>query len=325
LSRLVQLGLILPQGYFNEFEGWPAERAWARILDLARLAERLGFESIWTGEHVLAKWGGSSPAFDCVTLATALAAQVPRLRLGFIVLNATFRNPLVTAKAAATLDVLSGGRLILGLGAGFVAAEADAAGVPYPTLGERLDLLGEYCAIVRHLTAADHDPLDFAGQHLRVAGAINHPHGLQPRIPLLIGGHGPRRTFRIAARWCDEIHINHQPANMPAALEVLAARCHEVGRDPATLAVSGSISAGWPYRGLKTTAGHRMTTPADVPSVITVDLDRVGTRAEDLAAWRDLGIARLMCGVPGLANADEPLYELLDDCRAAGLSLGVHG
>src|SRR5438128_5056686 len=96
----VKIGLILPQGFFNEFEGWPADRAWQRILALAQLAERLGFESLSTGEHVLARWGGTSPAFDCWTLGTALAASVPRVGIGFIVLNSTFRNPVVSAKAA---------------------------------------------------------------------------------------------------------------------------------------------------------------------------------------------------------------------------------
>jgi len=317
----MKIGLIVPQGFFNEFEGWHPARAWDRILEIAQLAERLGFESLWTGEHVLAKWGGTSPAFDCFTLSTAIAALVPRVRIGFIVLNSTFRNPMVTAKAAATLDVLSGGRVMLGLGAGFVDEEARAAGVPYASLRERLEMVGEHLAIIKHLTTADHAPLTFEGRYARVQDAVNHPHGLQPCIPLLIGGHGPNITFRLAARYCDEIHINHRPSNMPSALEVLADRCREVGRHPATLLVSGSIGAGWPYRGLKSTAGHRMTTPADIPSVVQASLDNVGTRVDDLLAWRDLGVERLMCGVPGVANTDETLYEFLDDCRAAGLVL----
>ena len=74
----MKIGLILPQGFFNEFEGWPADRAWQRMLAIAQLAERLGFDSLWTGEHVLARWGGTSPAFDCFTIGAALAAAVPR-------------------------------------------------------------------------------------------------------------------------------------------------------------------------------------------------------------------------------------------------------
>src|SRR5437899_1109365 len=103
----VKIGLILPQGFFNEFESWPADRDWQRMLAIADLAEKLGFDSLWTGEHVLARWGGTSPAFDCFTIGAALAAAVPRVGIGFLVLNSTFRNPVLTAKAAATLDTVS--------------------------------------------------------------------------------------------------------------------------------------------------------------------------------------------------------------------------
>src|SRR4029079_14869995 len=120
----MKVGLLLPQGYFNEFEGWRPADAWARILEIARLGERLGFDSLWTGEHVLAKWDPEGPAFDCVTIQTAVAAHIPRVDIGFCVINSTFRNPAMTAKMAATLDTISGGRLVLGLGAGFKDNEA---------------------------------------------------------------------------------------------------------------------------------------------------------------------------------------------------------
>ena len=160
-SAAVKIGLILPQGFFNEFEGWPAERAWQRILAVAQLAERLGFESLWTGEHVLARWGGTSPAFDCWTLGAALAAAVPRVGIGFIVLNSTFRNPVVTAKAAATLDAVSGGRLTLGLGAGFIQAEAESVGLEFLPLAKRLQQLEEHFRIVSHLTTYGSEPLSY--------------------------------------------------------------------------------------------------------------------------------------------------------------------
>src|SRR5579859_6679656 len=157
----MKIGLILPQGFFNEFEGWSADRAWQRILAVAQQAETLGFDSLWTGEHVLARWGGTSPAFDCFTLDSALAAAVPRVGIGFIVLNSTFRNPVVTAKAAATLDAVSGGRLTLGLGAGFIPTEAESVGIPFLPLAERLQQLEEHFRIVSHLTTYAHAPLTF--------------------------------------------------------------------------------------------------------------------------------------------------------------------
>lgn len=112
----MKIGFLVPQGYFNEFDGWEPERAWARVLHVTQLAEQLGFESIWTGEHVHSKWEGKSVAFDCWTLSTALAAAVPRVAVGFSVVNSTFHNPALTAKRASTLDMISGGRLLLGLG-----------------------------------------------------------------------------------------------------------------------------------------------------------------------------------------------------------------
>ena len=110
----MKIGLLLPQGYFNEFEGWQPVAAWERILEVARLGERLGFDALWTGEHVLAKWDPEGIVFDGLTLHTAVAAAVPRVDIGFGVINSTFRNPAMTAKMASTLDTISGGRLILG-------------------------------------------------------------------------------------------------------------------------------------------------------------------------------------------------------------------
>jgi hypothetical protein len=322
-SATVKIGLILPQGFFNEFEHWGAERAWQRILAVAQLAERLGFESLWTGEHVLARWGGTSPAFDCWTLGSAIAASVPRVGIGFIVLNSTFRNPVVTAKAAATLDAVSGGRLTLGLGAGFIQAEADSVGVPFPRLAERLQQLEEHFAIVSQLTTYDSEPLTFDGRYAQARGAVGHPHGVQkPHIPLLIGGHGRQYTYRIAAKFCDEININVRPAEIPDALEHLHARCAEVGRDPATLAFAGSILPTWPYGGLKSTGGQRMARQEDLSSAgMVTELAKLPSRAEELMTWRDLGASRMMCGIPGLANTDETMYEFLEDCQTAGMAL----
>jgi alkanesulfonate monooxygenase SsuD/methylene tetrahydromethanopterin reductase-like flavin-dependent oxidoreductase (luciferase family) len=319
----VKIGLILPQGFFNEFEEWPADRAWQRMLAIARLAESLGFDSLWTGEHVLARWGGTSPAFDCFTIGSALAATVPRVGIGFIVLNSTFRNPVLTAKAAATLDAVSGGRLILGLGAGFIEAEAQALGTPFPPLPERLRMLEEHFAIVSHLTSAGRAPLSFEGRYARADGAVSHPHGVQhPHIPLLIGGHGPKFTYRIAARYCDEININVRPSQLPQALEQLHARCAEIDRDPATLAVAASVLPTWPYRGLRSTGGQRMSRQEDLRAAgMMTDLATLPSRAEEIATWRDLGVARLMCGIPGLANTDETMYEFLEDCQLAGIEL----
>ena len=230
----MQVGLVLPQGFFNEFEGWAPGRAWERIVELATTAERLGFESIWTGEHVLSKWPGESIAFDCWTLSAGLAPLVPRVGIGLIVLNSTFHNPAMTAKAAATLDTIAGGRLTLGLGAGFKPNEASAFGYRLPAApgadGDAVRALRDHLADDPPGRAARSPS---AGQHAQVEEVANSPRSARsPGIKLLIGGHGKNYTFRLAARYCDELNINMFPDEVPALLEVFRERCAEIGRDP---------------------------------------------------------------------------------------------
>jgi alkanesulfonate monooxygenase SsuD/methylene tetrahydromethanopterin reductase-like flavin-dependent oxidoreductase (luciferase family) len=319
---VTKIGLLVPQGYFGEFDGWHPTRAWERMLALAQRARALGFGSIWTGEHVLSKWDPHALVFDCVTLAPALAACVPDVEVGFTVINSTFRQPALTAKFAGTLDAISGGRVILGLGAGFKVSEADAMGVPFPGTGDRLTVLAEHLEIISRLTRAGHETLTWSGEHAWVRGAANAPAtGGRDHIPLLIGGHGPNVTFRLAARYCDEINIDHMPADMPDALAVLADRCAEIDRDPGTLLVSVGINPAWPYAGLRVTGRQRMMEQADVPAIMPASTAASGTRAEELAAWREMGIGRIVIGGPGMADTDEALDEIVEDLRAAGLEL----
>jgi hypothetical protein len=325
----MKAGVILPQGYFDEFDGWPAGKAWDRILHTAELSEQLGFDSLWFGEHVLAKWDRHALIFDFFTVATAVAAAVPRIAIGFTVVNSTFRNPFLTAKMGATLDAISGGRLILGLGAGFKPTEADALGAPYPEINERLAILGEHFEIVRRLTRRDEPPFSFEGKDASVHDVTGAPYGVQePEIPLLIGGHGKNMTFRLAARYCDEINIDVSLDEMPNYLAVLKERCEEIGRDPRTMAIGSGTNPAFPYRGLKTTGSQRMMTNADIPSVMgTFDISQLTTRVEEFQRSAAVGIDRMCCGVPGLAETDESLYELVDDLKAAGVTLdrGIPG
>lgn len=319
----MKVGLILPQGYFNEYDGWDPMKAWRRTLELAALAERLGFESVWFGEHVLAKWDARAIAFDCVALAAAVAATVRRVALGFVVLNSTFRNPALTAKMAGTIDVISGGRLTLGLGAGFREVEALAFGFDYPRLSARLAILAEHLEIIGRLVGPEHQPVTFEGRHARTRELTNNPAGVQrPRIPIMIGGHGPNITFRLVARYADELNLDLLPADVPAALDVLWDRFRRVGRDPATLRLSAAINPSMPYHGLRSTGGQRLLEPGEFAFMAPEKFATLGTRVEELIQWRELGFDRLMAGVPGLANTDETLYEFLEDCRGAGLEVG---
>ena len=316
----MKVGLVLPQGYFNEFEGWKPTRAWARIVELAGTAERLGFESIWTGEHVLSKWPGESIAFDCWALSAGLAPLVPRMGIGLIVMNSTFHNPALTAKAASTLDVISGGRLTLGLGAGFKENEAIAYGHDYPGLGERMAQLSEHFEIIWRATRKDQAAFSFEGNYVRVDDLANSPRASRtPGIKLLIGGHGRKVTLRLAARYCDELNLNVFPDEAPELLDVLAEHCAAIGRDPAEIELNSGTNQIMRYKGLRVTGGQRFAEPHELAYQDPARVAAVGTRAEELAAWRELGFDRITAGIPGLHNTDEGLYEFIEDCRTAGI------
>lgn len=316
----MRVGVILPQGWFGEFEGWDPVVAYDRILALAQLSAKLGFESIWTGEHVQSKWGGEQVLFDCVTLTTAIAQAVPKIGIGFLVLNSTFRNPALTAKTASTIDVVSRGRLTLGLGAGFRQDEYLAFGYNFPPMRERLEMLGDHLEIISRMVAQDEPPVTFEGRFAKVNNVVNNPRGVQhPRIRLMIGGHGPNITYRLAARYCDEINIDLMIEDLPQGLDALRQRCEEIGRDPATLALSAGIGPSMQWRGLKATGGQRMMEAHEAAFVDPEKMQRLPSRVEALQQWRELGFLRVMAGAPGLANTNETLYELKEDCVEAGV------
>ena len=260
--------------------------------------------------------------FECVTMTTAIAMAVPRIGLGFTVLNSTLRNPALTAKMASTIDVVSHGRLTLGLGAGFRQDEVEAFGYEFPALRTRLSILKEHLEVISRMVTLDEPPFSFDGAHVRVRNIVNNPRCVQvPRIRLLIGGHGPNVTFRLAARYCDEINLDVLPSDTADAIAVLHQRCEEIGRDPTTLAVSVGISPVMRWKEMQT-YGQRMANRDELAFVDPAKLDTVSTRAEALKSWKELNVDRVMIGVPGLASSDEPLEELVADCRLAGLELG---
>jgi alkanesulfonate monooxygenase SsuD/methylene tetrahydromethanopterin reductase-like flavin-dependent oxidoreductase (luciferase family) len=317
----MKAGLILPQGWFGEFENWDPVRAYDRIVELAKLARGLGIESLWTGEHLLTKWGGEQVLFECMTLTAALAVEVPDVELGFTVLNSTFRNPALTAKMASTLDVISRGRLTLGLGCGFREDEADAFGYDFLPIGERLALLGEHLEIISTMVSADEPPANFSGRYATVCQVVSNPRSVQrPRIPILIGGHGPNVTFRLAARYCDEINLDVLPTATAQACSVLAQRCEEIGRDPRTLAVSISVPPSLAWRGLDG-GGQRMMRPDEIAFTDAASASDLPSRVEAFATWREQGLSRIVAGVPGLALSDDPLHAFIQDCHEAGVEL----
>ena len=193
----MQVGLMAPQGWKGEYDGWDAADAWARTIELAQHAEDLGFEALWVFDHFhTVPQPTDEITFESFTVLAALAMATARVRLGHMVICTGFRNPALTAKMASTIDVISGGRFELGIGAGWKEDEWRAYGYGFPTIGERMGALGDSLEIIRAMLAPGRATYD--GQYAHVRRAINVPKGIQqPRIPIIVGGNGRARHGRL--------------------------------------------------------------------------------------------------------------------------------
>lgn len=217
------------------FSFWPAPaQDFETVLDLGRHAAATGWDGLWYADHFMPNAEDTSqPWPECWVTLAALAPQVPRLRLGTLVCGNTYRHPAVLAKMAATLDHVSGGRFVLGLGAGWQENEHRQYGIPFHTTGERLERLDEACAVIKALYTQEKS--DFEGRYYQLANASLEPKQLQDPLPLLVGGGGEKVTLRIAARWADEWNVWGTPETLAHKVSVLEAHCRELGRDPGTI------------------------------------------------------------------------------------------
>jgi F420-dependent oxidoreductase-like protein len=216
-----------------QFGYWAnSEQPFEQIVQSATVAEQSGWDGFWFADHFFSSFGdGSQPWLECWATLAGVGARVPRLRLGSLVAGNTYRHPALLTKTATTVDAVSGGRVVLGLGAGWQENEHVAYGIHFGTVRERLDRLEEAAAVVRALLHDDRTT--FAGAHYDLSNAPMEPKGsADRRIPLLIGGGGEQRTLRVVARFADEWNIWGTPETLVAKGAVLDQRCEEVGRDP---------------------------------------------------------------------------------------------
>ena len=221
-------------GSYGTVDDGPA--VFGRLRAAAAAAEAAGFDAISVPDHVHQnRVGGGlgSPMFEAYTLLGALAAHTSSVRLLALVSPVTMRSPALLAKAVTTLDVLSGGRAVLGLGAGWDAAEAAAYGIGFPPVGERMDRLDEALQVCRALFGEPRASV--AGAHYRVSDARNSPRPVRGTIPILVGGGGERRTLDLVARYADACNVGGDPATVARKLAVLARHCERAGRDPAEI------------------------------------------------------------------------------------------
>lgn len=220
------------------FSVWPnISQPWEDVLTIARHAEQAGYDGVWAADHFMPNGPDvSGPVAECWTTLAALAAAVPRIRLGALVAGNTYRHPAVLAKMAATIDQIAGGRLVLGIGAGWQENEHAAYGIDFFTVKERLARLEEACQVIKALTTQERGT--FQGRYYTLADAPLEPKPVQQPLPLLVGGGGEKVTLRIAARYADEWNTWGTPDVLRHKMAVLDQHCADVGRDPKEIARS---------------------------------------------------------------------------------------
>ena len=267
---------------------------WDQIVAAGRAAEASGWDGLWLPDHFMPPQGGYGeeppgvepellPVHECWTLLAGLGAALPRVRLGAMVTGNTYRHPAVLAKQAATVDHISGGRLVLGLGAGWQENEHWRYGIAYGTVRDRADMLEEACAVITSLFASERT--DFDGVHYRLRGAPLVPKPLQSPLPIMIGGKGERRTIPTMVRWTHEWNGWCTPAEMRHYNALIDRLCEAAGRDPGTIARSAAALLF--MCDSETEAARIRSRPSERPQLVGTPEQLVEQVAEYMAASTD--------------------------------------
>jgi F420-dependent oxidoreductase-like protein len=227
----MRFGIFIPQGWRLDLVGIPTEQHWPTMLDQARMAEAGPWESIWVYDHFhTVPMPTDEATHEAWSLIAALGATTERVRLGQMCTCIGYRNPVYLAKVAATCDVISGGRVEMGIGGGWYEHEWRAYGYGFPRAGDRLGMLDEGVQLMKQ--AWTDGKATLAGTHYEIDGAIVRPLPLQPGgIPLWIAGGGEKKTLRTAAAYADYTNFDGTPETFKHKSEVLAQHCRDLGRD----------------------------------------------------------------------------------------------
>jgi F420-dependent oxidoreductase-like protein len=311
----ITLDLHLPN--FN-YPDTPPDQLFARLTEIARTAEDSGFDSITVMDHLHQIPGVGPPEnwmLEGNTLLGALAASTSRASLGLLVGGVTYRNPALLAKITTTLDIISGGRAMFGIGAAWFEAEHQAYGFDFPPLKERFERLEEALQIARGMFTQEQS--SFQGQYYRTDNVLNNPRPLRGDIPILIGGSGERKTLRMVAQYADACNVFGDVERSKHLLGVLAQHCENLGRDYSEIT--------------KTRMGTVLIAPTHEAAVAKLDAVRAGglpeeriqmsvmagepdSVAEQAAAFRDAGIEGLTISLPDVHD--------LETLALAGRTLG---
>ena len=293
----MDVGLMVPQGWKGEYDGWDPAAAWARSVELAQHAEGLGFESLFVFDHFhTVPEPTDEITFESFSMLSALAMATRRVRLGHMVVCTGFRNPGLTAKLASTIDVISGGRFELGIGAGWKEDEWLAYGYGFPSTAERLAQFADHLEVISRMLGPGH--ATYEGQYAQVEDAINIPKGVQRHIPVIVGGNGRDKTAGLAVRFADELNfVFLRPAEIRERIAEVRGKCEAAGRDPSTL---------------------RFSLYARDEAMQPVGQERV----DYLGGFAEVGLARLVCFPGRWDPTTDGQAAFAEDCRAAGLALG---
>jgi F420-dependent oxidoreductase-like protein len=231
----LRLGYQIPNFTYPDT---PVDRLFDTVVAQAREAEASGFDTVLVMDHFYQLPGigsADNPMLECYTTLGALATATSSVQLSALVTGNTYRNPAMLAKTVTTLDVICGGRAILGIGAGWFEKEHREYGYEFGTFTQRFERLKEALQIIGPMLRGQAPT--FTGSWYRVENALNNPR-LRPTIPIMLGGGGELKTFGLAARFADHLNVICDRQDIPRKVAALRQRCEEVSRDPATLATS---------------------------------------------------------------------------------------
>lgn len=286
------------------FPGVAPDQLFDHAVGLARSAEDAGFELVTVMDHcyqITPIGPEEEPMLEGYTTLAALARETSRVRLATLVTGVTYRNPALVAKMVTTLDVISKGRMICGIGAAWNESEHIGYGFPFPPIRERMDRLDEALTIIKLMFTQDRP--SFSGTHYRIDRALNNPRPLQPGGPkVMVGGGGEQRTLRLVARHADMSHWFGPLADIKRKVEILNRYCEEEGRDPASITKTmGSPVVLVENEGQAKTVMERM--PPERRVMFTPATPEQA--AEILQDFIDIGIEGFTLGNPTLGTPEE--------------------
>ena len=267
----IGLGLQIPN--FN-FPGVSEADLFERLSDIASTAESSGFDTVLVMDHLHQIRGVGPPEnwmLEGNAILGALAARTSRVNLSLLVGATTYRNPALHAKVTTTLDVISGGRAIHGIGAGWNVDEATAYGYEFPSLGERFERLEDHLNIARAMFTTS--PATYEGKHHSVHEAFNNPQPIRGDIPIMIGGSGEKKTLRMVAQYADASNFFGDPDRIKHLVGVLEGHCERLGRNPAEIT--------------KTRLGTVIIAPTqdEADGIFKLVAEATGAPADRLATW----------------------------------------